>query len=194
MTDPDAWVPLAEIVRPHGVRGEVRLKLFNVASDALLDRDEVLVRFPDGEEHEVSVERARRVDGAVLMKLYSVDDRDRAEELRGAFVCVRRGDFAPLEEGEYYAVDLIGAEARLDGARIGSVTDVLDYPTLEVLVVRADDGLGDWEIPFTEAYVAGVDLEARLVDVRTLDELERLPPKKPKRARKPRSSGEKGGS
>lgn len=195
MIDPDAWVPLAEIVRPHGVRGEVRLKLFNVESDALLGRDEVLVRFPDGEEHEVSVEGARRVEGAILMKLYSVDDRDRAGELRGAFVCVRRRDFAPLEEGEYYTVDLLGAEARLDGARIGEIADVLEYPTLEVFLVRADDGLGDWEIPFTEPYVERVDLEARVVHLGTLDDLERLPPKKAKKTRAPkRTRGKEGGS
>ena len=43
------------------MRGEVRLQLFNRDSDLLLDLDEVLVRFPDGDEHEVSVDgRAAR--------------------------------------------------------------------------------------------------------------------------------------
>ena len=36
MIEPDAWVPLAEVARPHGVRGELRLKLFNKDSDLLL--------------------------------------------------------------------------------------------------------------------------------------------------------------
>ena len=31
----EAWVPLAEIARPHGVRGELRLRLFNRDSDPL---------------------------------------------------------------------------------------------------------------------------------------------------------------
>ena len=75
-----------------GVR--LRLKLFNKDSDVLLERDEVLVRLPDGEEHEVSVDRARRADGAILMKLHSIDDRDRADELRGAQICVQRRDFS----------------------------------------------------------------------------------------------------
>ncbi len=42
----DAWVPLAEVARPHGVRGELRLKLFNEDSDILLEQDEVLLRLP----------------------------------------------------------------------------------------------------------------------------------------------------
>ena len=78
---PGNWVPLAEVLRPHGVRGEVRLKPYNRESDLLLDLEDVLLRMPDGEEHEVSVDGARRANDAVLMKLYSVDDRDHAAEL-----------------------------------------------------------------------------------------------------------------
>lgn len=169
--DLDAWVPLAEIARPHGVRGEVRLKLFNAASDVLLEQDEVLVRLKDGEEHEVSVERARRADDAILMKLFSVDDRDRAAELRGALLCVRRRDFPPLAEGEFYTVDVVGAEARLNGERIGEVIDVISYPTALALVVRAMDGT--WEIPLAEPYVGTIDPASGIVDVLTLDDLEK---------------------
>src|SRR6516162_5211006 len=98
----EAWVPLAEVARPHGVHGELRLRPFNRDSDLLLELDEVLVRFPDGEEHEVSVDGARRANDAILLKLHSVDDRDRADELRGALVCARRGEFPQLEAGEFY--------------------------------------------------------------------------------------------
>ena len=189
---PEEWIPLAEIARPHGVRGEVRLKLFNKISDTLLAQDEVLVRLPDGEEHEVSVDAARRADDAILMKLHSVDDRDRADELRGAVICVRRGDFPPPDEGEFYAIDVIGAEVKLEGARIGVVKELVSYPTMETLLVAADDQNGDWEVPLTEIYVSGVDVEARVVTLATLEDIERIPPKRakapkpPRKAKKPR--------
>src|SRR6476661_894589 len=109
MIEPDAWVPLAEVARPHGVRGELRLKLFNKDSDLLLNLEEVLVRLKEGGEHEVTVDKARRADIAILMKLHSVDDRDRADELRGALICARRRDFPALEEGEFYTCDIVGA-------------------------------------------------------------------------------------
>ena len=35
---PDAWVPLGEVARPHGVRGEVRVRLYNPDSDQLLGK------------------------------------------------------------------------------------------------------------------------------------------------------------
>jgi len=168
--DLDRWVPLAEIARPHGVRGELKLKLFNAESDVLLEQDEVLVRLPDGTEHEVSVDKARRADDAILMKLHSVDDRDRADELRGAQICLRRRDFPPLEEGEYYSADLVGAEARMSGERLGVVKDVVEYPTVHVLVVNAGDKT--WEIPMNADYIGTVDLDGGVVEVRSLDELE----------------------
>jgi 16S rRNA processing protein RimM len=188
--DPDAWVPLAEIARPHGVKGELRLRLFNKTSDTLLGLDEVLVRLPDGVEHEVSVERARRADDAILMKLHSVDDRDRAEELRGALICVRRRDFDEADEDEFYAVDVVGAEVRVGSERIGTVSEILTYPSVEVMLVKADDLKGDWEIPLTEMYIARIDVEAKVVELVSLDDLERTPPRKEKEKPKaPKAEG-----
>ena len=36
------------------------------------------------------------------MKLHSIDDRDRADEIRGAVLSMRRRDFPALEPGEFY--------------------------------------------------------------------------------------------
>ena len=176
----DDWVALGEVARPHGVKGELRVRLFNATSDVLLGQDEVLVRLKNGEEHEVSVERARRADDAILMKLFSVDDRDRAEDLRGAQICVRRRDFPEAEEGEFYAIDVVGSEARLAGERVGVVAELITYPSIEVLLIHADDGKGDWEVPLTEMFVGKVDVANKVVELVTLDDVERTPRRKEK--------------
>jgi 16S rRNA processing protein RimM len=164
------WVALAEVARPHGVRGELRLQLFNTESDLLLDVDEVLVRFPDGKEHEVSIDHARRADKTILLKLHSVDDRDRADDLRGATICVPRDKFPPLEDGEFYACDVEGSEVRLQNARVGIVERLVEYPTTHALVVKKDDG-AVIEVPLTESYVEKVDTEARVVTISTIEDL-----------------------
>ena len=172
----DRFVPLAEVARPHGVRGELRLKVFNSESDLLLDQEEVLLREKDGNEHEVSVDKARRADAAILLKLHSVDDRDRADELRGAIIGLRRSQFPPPEEGAFYACDIEGARVVVEGEgvrEIGTVRSLTSYPSVDVLVVHANDGGKDWEIPLVEAYIANVDVDGGLVTLRTLDDLER---------------------
>jgi 16S rRNA processing protein RimM len=171
---PDAWVPLAAVARPHGVKGELHLKLFNEDSDVLLSQEEVLVRLEGGVEHEVSVDHARRAGDAILMKLYSVDDRDRADELRGALVCARRESFPPLVAGEFYVCDVLGARVVFPtGEEVGTVRELLNYPASDVLVVRAADGGKDWEVPLMDRFVEEVDALAGVVRLVTLDGLER---------------------
>ncbi len=173
----DVWVPLAEIARPHGVRGELRLRLYNRDSDLLLDQDEVLIRFPDGGEQEVSIDGARRADDAILMKLHSIDGRDRAEELRGVVVCVRRGAFPPPEPGEFYACDIEGARVVVDEdgveRELGRVAALRPYPTMDMLEVAATDQGAPWEVPLVDAVVRSVDIEAGLVTLFTMVGVER---------------------
>ncbi len=173
MVKPEQWVPLADIARAHGVKGEVRLRLYNRDSDLLLSADEVLVRLPDGEEHEVSVDGARRANDAILMKLHSVDDKDRADELQRAQVCLRRKDFPAPGAGEFYVCDAVGAEVKSQGKRLGTVKDVAAYPSISVLVVNASDGGKDWEIPLTETFIEKIDLENGSIDIATTEGLER---------------------
>ncbi len=174
MRAPDAWVPLALIARPHGVRGEVRVQPYNRDSDLLLDLDEVLVRFAEGDEQEISVDTARRANDAILMKLHSVEDRDRAEELRGAVMCARRSAFPPLEGDEFYACDVEGARVVVAGGEeLGRVVTLKSYPTADVLVVEAADGGRPWEVPLVDAVVERVDVGAGLVTLVTREGIER---------------------
>ncbi|MBI2392401.1 MAG: 16S rRNA processing protein RimM [Deltaproteobacteria bacterium] len=171
------WVPLAVVGRPHGVRGEVRAHPFNRDSDLLLELDEVLVRFVEGErqgeEHEVSIDDARAGNDAILLKLHGVDDRDAADDVRGAHLCARRGDFPALEEGEFYASDIIGAAAVLDGATVGRVDSFTSYPSVDILLVTTNRGR--FEIPLVDAYVDTVDPAGEQVVLRTLEGLEPIP-------------------
>jgi 16S rRNA processing protein RimM len=175
--EPSAWVPLAEVARPHGVRGELRLRLFNRDSDLLLGLEEVLVRFPDGQEAEVSVDAARRANDAILMKLFSVDDRSGADDLRGAIVCARRDQFPPLEAGEFYACDLEGARVVFEDAdtstELGRVRAVVTYPTADVLVVESLTGGPPYEVPLLDSVVRNVDVERAIVQLWTLEGIHR---------------------
>jgi 16S rRNA processing protein RimM len=171
----DDWVALGEVARPHGVRGEVRVRLYNPDSDLLLEADEVLVRLKEGDEHEVSVDGARRADDAILLKLHSIDDRDRADELRGAVLSMRRGDFPALDAGEFYYCDVIGAEAvAIDatGAErpFGTVEGFRSYPSTETILIRSSRGV--LEVPMLENFVETIDGALRRVVLKNLDALD----------------------
>jgi len=172
---PEDWVPLAVVGRAHGVRGELRAHPFDRDSHLLAEVDEVLVRFVDGERrgeaHEVSVDSVRPGNDALLVKLHGVDDRDAADDVKGAHLCVKRSDFPPLADGEFYACDVIGAQALLvDGTVVGVVQSLQAYPSVDLLVVATEGGR--YEIPLVDAYVDTVDVAAGKVTLRTLDGLD----------------------
>ena len=165
------FVPVAEVARPHGVKGELRLRLFNEGSAVLGPRSAVRLRFPDGSERESVLLTAREVPKALLVTLPDVADRDAAEAMRGAMVCVDRERFPPLDEGEFYACDVEGAEAVLAGGeRVGVVRELRSYPTCDVLVIERDAG-SSLEVPLVEAYVSAVEPEARRVVLATVEGL-----------------------
>jgi 16S rRNA processing protein RimM len=178
MLAPDAWVPLAEVARPHGVQGELRLRLFNGDSDLLLDVAEVLVR-PAGPQSEhlralpMRVESSRRVNDAILLKLHDVDDRDAAARLRGALVCARRDEFPPLGDGEFYACDVEGARVVLASRELGRVLELRQYPTVDTLLVEASDGGRPWEVPLVDTIVESMNLADGVIVLLTLDGVER---------------------
>ena len=161
------WIALAEVARPHGVRGEVRVKMYNSDSELLPSLAEVLVRRQDGVERSIRLESVRGADtGYLLAKLEGVDDRDAAEVFRGAELCVRRDAFPPLEDGEYYACDLVGARLLGPDGELGIVEDLATYPSADVLVGRLSGGTR-CEIPLVDDYIEEIDVASRCVRVKS---------------------------
>lgn len=166
------WVELAQVVRPHGVHGELRVKLYNSASTTLLETRSVRVRPVDGQERDVPIAGARQAShGIVLLTLDGIDDRDAAESMRNAVLSVRRELLPPPEDGEFYVCDILGASVTLhDGTAVGSVVDFRSYPGADVIVV---EGAGKrYEVPLVEDFVKTVDTEAKSVVLLGIDGLE----------------------
>src|SRR5688572_9500331 len=96
-------VALAAVAGAHGVKGELRLKLFSAGADSLARHATV---FLGGRE--IRLESVKVAAKSVIARLKGVDDRPAAEALRGQLIEVDRAALPPLEEGEYYHADLIG--------------------------------------------------------------------------------------
>jgi 16S rRNA processing protein RimM len=154
------------IGRAHGIRGDVTI---DVRTDEPERRFAVgqTLRAEDG-LRTFTVASARDHSGRLLVHFEQLPDRTAAEAARG-IVLVADVDPAerPEDEEEFYDRQLIGLEVRaVDGAHVGTVTDVLHLPLQDTLEVDTDDGVR--LIPFVSAVVPRVDLtagELHLADV-----------------------------
>lgn len=116
------------------------------------------------------IERVRRDPQGFVVKLRGVDDRDAAGSLNSMVWTDDRASFSRPGVGEFYHVDLVGAEAfDADGQLLGRITDVFSTPASDIITVA----LADCEllVPFVDEYIAGAGPEGRGVRLRNLDAL-----------------------
>lgn len=131
----DKPVTLAAISGAHGVAGEVRLKLFGAGLSSLKPHKSF-----NGGGLTLSKVRDDGKGGAIA-RFAEVADRNAAEALRGTALTVPRSALPPLEEGEYYHIDLIGLAALSDaGEALGTVVAVENFGAGDILEIERPDG------------------------------------------------------
>lgn len=156
-------VKIGYVARAHGLRGELRVHLFSPESTTLLEVDRATI---GGEDRAISA--ARPTNGAVLLTIEGVEDRDAAEALRGKEVEVDR-DEVELGEGEYLLSDLPGFTVVDEkGVELGRVVEVISAAQ-PILVIHGP--AGEILLPAVPNFVRTVDVAARRVDVELPEDL-----------------------
>ena len=129
-------IALAAIAGAHGVKGELRLKLFADTVESLRRHEKLYVG--GAERRLLSVRDGGKT---AVARFDGVSDRGAAEALRGSLVEVDRDALPPLEEGEYYHADLIGLRVvDREGQPVGAVVAVEDYGAGDLLEIELDGG------------------------------------------------------
>lgn len=132
----DRPVTLAAIAGAHGVRGEVRLKLFGEGAEAL----RAFSVFNAG-DRTLTLKSVRPANQGAVATFAEVTDRAAAEALRGTILTVPRSALPPLGEGEYYHHDLIGLSCvSTDGTAIGHVAAVENFGAGDILEIERPGG------------------------------------------------------
>lgn len=136
MADANRPVTLAAIAGAHGVRGEVRLKLFGEGADALR-----AFSVFDAGERKLTLKSVRPANQGAVATFAEVNDRSAAEALRGTLLTVPRSALPPLGEGEYYHHDLLGLPCvTASGQAIGHVAAVENFGAGDIIEIEKPDG------------------------------------------------------
>jgi 16S rRNA processing protein RimM len=160
---------IGRIGAPHGLAGDVHATLHNAGSEALERAGRVFAVGKEG-ERELELRHVRAHGRGIVIGFAGVADRDRAAELRGSRLEVERSRLPPLAPGEYYLVDLVGADVVGPAGPVGVVTGIATHPSVAALVVRLVDGRTA-EQPLAAPWVARVDADAGRIELDSLDGL-----------------------
>lgn len=162
-------VPVGVVARPHGVRGELRVHLYNAKSRLLAGIGAVHLLREGKEPSLAKVVSSRIVDKAALMMIEGVADRNAADLMRGVEIAVPRSALPKAEDDEVYLVDLVGLEVRGANGFTGRVTQIFEYPSVVCLEVTSEDGVR--EVPMLEGRIAEIDVDAGYVVLGDIDDV-----------------------
>ena len=151
------YIEAGEIVTTHGVRGEVKVLSWLGSPEMLCEFDRCRI---EGREYAMDAVRVQKTCN--LVKLRGVDTMEDAQKLRGKTMELYRED---IPDELIFASELVDMEVYADGACIGKIKEVLDYPGNSVYVVQ---GEREYLIPAVKEFILSTDLERNQMQVKLL--------------------------
>lgn len=160
---PTARVPIGEVTGAHGIRGLLRIRPYNEASDLLASLEAVELEAADGAVTTHALVRATPHGRRTwLVALADVADRTAADALVGRRVVVAPERLPALAADEFYHHELVGfAVETTAGEAVGTITGTLATGLNDVWIVRA--GRREHLVPAIADVVRTIDRARRRV-------------------------------
>ena len=132
------FMAVGKVLRPQGVRGELRLEIHTGYPGHLADVDTVYI----GESHlPRRLQSSRQHQKTLLIKIEGCDDRTQADALRGQLISVAATDAVALKPGQFFHHQIIGLNVvGDDGELLGVVSEILQTGSNDVYVVKNSTG------------------------------------------------------
>lgn len=141
-------VILGRINGVFGIRGEVRLFLYNPTSDLLVGGADVVLRTDDGARRPVRLNSRPGAGKRILGQIQGVSTPEAARALMGADILYPKSALPDLEEDTYYHHELVGIPVRTEsGEVLGTLREIVTSGDVDLWVVRGPAG---------EAYIPAV--------------------------------------
>lgn len=159
-----ALLEIGAVCRPHGLRGELRVKLHDPASAALDAATHLWTEKSPAPPKQWRIQSCRgEANGFFVLSVEGISDRTAAEAITRQKLLIERAELPALEPGEFYLADLLGYEVlTTDGERVGVVQEVMNFGAQPQLVV-ARPPRESALIPCIPEFLASFDSERRQV-------------------------------
>lgn len=163
-------VKLATAFHPHGLKGEVELRLLNTNYDeSVLEEGMKVWLFPHNEKSQLKKEGEEwkiiklRFGNKVLCVFEGIKDRTHLETFLPLEIHVPREAFPEPDEDEVYLVDLVDLDVvSPEGEKLGMLESFSDNGMQYLFDVRLNDG-SLITVPYVDAFFPEVDVKAKKI-------------------------------
>jgi len=163
------WIPIGHIVKPHGVKGTLKVKTDTDFIDSRFKVGTTLKCETPKETHHLIIESFQETPKEALLKFKGIDDRNAAETLLKSVIYFNPSDREDLEEDAFYYDQLEGLEVYLETTLIGTVKAVHDYPQGAMLRIKTPQK--DVLIPFLKTFIKDVSISDQKIWIHDWDGL-----------------------
>ena len=151
------------VVKPHGIRGEVKVQPISPDPDRFYQLKKVFLRMDVIQAY--SIQKTRISNRFVFLKLSGVDSRNEAEILRDCEILIEKEDLIDLPSDSYFIHDLIGCEMITEeGKIVGNVVDILQMASNDVYVVNDDSGK-EILVPAIKDVIKEIDIKRKKIRI-----------------------------
>ena len=175
MEQEDNWVAVGIIGKPHGLGGLLTIRPFTRTAEEFMEAPltRVFTRRQGRMVGELTFVSLTMHSGTPLARFEGVTDRTGAEALVGLEMVIPEDERWELEDGSYYADDLVGMKLIADdGQDFGEVLEVREGPAHDYLVfAHPRKPKTEALLPLVDAFVLEIDEDAAKITVRIPDGL-----------------------
>ncbi len=166
---PKPEVTIGVILKPHGLRGTVKVEPTTDDPQRFHQLDRVAL-FLRGEA--LGTFRLQRVEvpspHLVLLKFAECDSCDEVQRFRGAEIKITRTQCLPTAENQFYHFDLIGLPVHTNaGLTLGKIVEVIAHPGNDLWVVHDEAG-NELLLPAISSIIQEVNLARQYVVITPL--------------------------
>jgi 16S rRNA processing protein RimM len=158
------FVPIGRVIRPHGVRGRIKLEYFGEDACRFPPAREIFIEVKTGSLQTYEILGTTPQPPRLILHLKGIERREEVEPLVGKEVFIKREVLPDLGEGEYYWMDLLGMSVETqEGKRIGRVKEIFSTGANDVYVVEGKRG--EIFLPATGEVIQDIDPEKGVMKV-----------------------------
>ena len=163
-------VLVAKVISAFGIKGEVKIVVFledykNIEKYHLFDINNQTIKLCLSNKNKASIGSNSVGDFILIAKINDINDRNKAELIRGMEIFADRSNFKENKKNEFYIVDLVGLDVIRENIKIGKVINVFNHGAGAIIEIEFNSknipkGYQNIEnFPFKDEFFPKIDIE-----------------------------------
>jgi len=155
------YLEAGKIVNTHGIKGDIKILPWADNAEFLTGFKRLYITEKEYEITSIKIHKT-----SLLVHFKDINNVNDAMLLKGKTVFIDRNDVI-LPDGDFFIQDIIGSNVTdQSGQIIGTLTNVLEYPSSNVYVIT---GEREFLIPAVPAFILSTDVKAKKITVRLIE-------------------------